>query len=107
MSASSGYTIEYDIKGEARKFRCGSKELRNFRNDRRKAAVRLALEKGIGKVAELIRCSARSSARFVKVRQELAHEMETGRRGRPGGEEPEAEGHPLSGKGEGRPDTGH
>jgi len=60
MSTPSGYTIEHDIKGEARKFRCGSKELREFRNDRRKAAVRLALERGVGKVAELIRCSARS-----------------------------------------------
>ncbi|HOO04399.1 MAG TPA: helix-turn-helix domain-containing protein [Methanomassiliicoccales archaeon] len=60
MSTPSGYTIEHDIKGEARKFRCGSKELREFRNDRRKAAVRLALERGVGKVVELIRCSARS-----------------------------------------------
>jgi len=33
--------------------------------------------------------------------------METGRRGRPEREKQEAERHPLSGTGEGRPDTGH
>jgi len=60
MSTPRWYTVEYDIKGEVRKFRCGSKELRKFRNDRRKAAVGLALDKGVRKVAELIRCSTRS-----------------------------------------------
>ena len=66
MTASSGYTIEYNIKGEARKFRCGSKQLRAFRNSRRKAAVELALEKGVVKVAELIRCSARSVRNWLR-----------------------------------------
>jgi len=66
MTAPSGYTVEHDIKGEARKFRCGSKQLRAFRNSRRKAAVELALEKGVVKVAELIRCSARSVRNWIR-----------------------------------------
>jgi len=66
MTASSGYTIEYNIKGEARKFRCGSAQLRAFRNSRRRAAVRLALEQGIERVAEMIRCSARSVRDWIR-----------------------------------------
>jgi putative transposase len=60
MSAPRGYTLEYDIKGEPRKLRCGSQQLRDFRNSRRQAAVMVALENGPNKIAELIRCSSRS-----------------------------------------------
>jgi putative transposase len=60
MSAPKGYTLEYDIKGEPRKLRCGSQQLQDFRNSRRKKAVMLAGEIGSKRVCELIRCSSRS-----------------------------------------------
>lgn len=44
---------------------------------------------------------------LLQICQELAQEVERGRRDRPEREEPEAERHPLSGKEEGRPDAGH
>ena len=66
MSTPSGYTVEHNIKGEARKFRCGSVQLRAFRDSRRKAAVRLALEEGADRIAELIRCSARALRNWIR-----------------------------------------
>ena len=58
-------------------------------------------------VGERSREGSRDHTMLRQVHSELAQELETGRRGRPGGEEPEAERHPLSGTGEGRSDTGH
>lgn len=61
MSAPKGYTIEYDIKGEPRKLRCGSKQLLDFRNSRRQAAVVKTIEKvEPAVIAATIRCCVRS-----------------------------------------------
>ena len=60
MPAPRGYTLEYDLKGEPKKFRCGSQQLLDFRNTRRIAAVLTALNDGPKNVAERIRCSSRS-----------------------------------------------
>lgn len=68
MSAPRAYTIEYDIKGEPRKFRCGSRQLRDFRDGRRKVAVRLAVHGGRDAariVAERIRHCVRSIRNWI------------------------------------------
>jgi len=66
MTAPSGYTIEYDIKSEPRKFRCGCPQLQDFRNSRRQAAVLAALKDGPERVAEKIRYSPRSVKEWNK-----------------------------------------
>lgn len=69
MGAPRAYTIEYDIKGEPRKFRCGSRQLRDFRDGRRRAAVRLAVNGGkdaVRKVAERIRHCVRSIWNWIR-----------------------------------------
>ena len=65
MSAPSGYTVRYDIKGEPRKFRYGSQQLQDFLHRLRREAVLLAEEDGVGKVAEKIRCCPRSVRNWI------------------------------------------
>ena len=49
MTAPSGYTVRYDIKGEPRKFRNGSQQLQDFNHRLRQEAVLLAEEDGSGR----------------------------------------------------------
>ena len=65
MTAPSGYTVRYDIKGEPRKFRCGSQQLQDFVYRLRREAVLLAEEDGVRKVAEKIRCCPRSVSNWI------------------------------------------
>jgi putative transposase len=60
MTAPSGYTVRYDIKGEPRKFRNGSQQFQDFDHHLRQQVVLLAEEEGVKKVAEKIRCCPRS-----------------------------------------------
>jgi putative transposase len=60
MSAPSGYTVRYDIKGEPRKFRYGSQQLQNFNHSLRQQVFLLAETVGIKVVAAKIRCCTRT-----------------------------------------------
>ena len=72
MTAPSGHTVKYDIKGEPRKFRNGSQQLQDFIYRLRQEAVLLAEEDGVKEVAENVRCCPRSirnwTARWKKGR---------------------------------------
>jgi putative transposase len=66
MTAPSGYTIRYDIKGEPRKFRYRSQQLQDFVHHLRLEVVLLAEKVGAKMVAEKVRCSARSVRNWTK-----------------------------------------
>jgi transposase InsO family protein len=65
MTAPSGHTVNYDIKGEPRKFRNGSQQLQDFIHFLRREGVLLAEEEGIEKVAEKIRCCRKTIRNWI------------------------------------------
>ena len=66
MTAPSGYTVRYDIKGEPRKFRYGSQQLQDFIHLLRREAVLLAEKDGVRKAADKIRCCEKTIRNWTK-----------------------------------------
>ena len=100
MTAPSGYTVKYDIKGEPRKFRNGSQQLQDFILLPSPGGGPAGRESGVKRVAAKVRCCSRTVRNWMS-------QMEEGRLRRPARQEPPTEGDSQPGTRKGRFDPRH